>query len=226
MRIIGHRGAAAVEVENTLAAIVRAFADAADAVEIDVRLTADGRLVIIHDPTPAGDHRTVASMTWAALHEVAPHVPELDDAWTASGGRVNLEIKGAWGSDEGSRVADALVAWLSTKDCSNVIVSSFDLIALGRVRSALPSLTTGVLTAAGFDVATNIAAAVEHGHQICLLPGALSDPVSIYAVHAAGKVVIPWTVNDPGLLRMLFEAGADGVITDDPGAARAALQNA
>src|SRR4051812_33810066 len=79
VHVIAHRGASKAERENTLGAFRRARAMGADAVELDVRRTVDGVLVVHHDPLPA---------------ELTPHVPTLGDALDACTGMwVNVEIK-------------------------------------------------------------------------------------------------------------------------------------
>lgn len=228
MRIIGHRGAAAVAPENTLAGILRAFEDAADAVEVDVRVTADGRLILLHDATLARiapDHpRAAVAVSDLASAELPASVPALQEAWDAAAGRMVLEIKGAWGSGEASAVAASVAAFLDGRDGSAVVVSSFDLLALRAFREAGGTAATGVLTTAAIDPASNVAAAVDEGHAWCFLPGESTGAAVVASAHAHGKRAVAWTVNDPARIRQLADAGADGIITDDPAAARAALR--
>jgi len=229
VRIIGHRGAAARAPENTLAGIRRAFADGADAVEVDVRLTADSVAVIVHDESlarVAGLDARVADLTAAEVRAAATGdrgIPTLIEAWEAAGGRIVLEIKGAWGSNEAAGAARAVAAFLDGRDVAGTVVSCFDVTALDEFRAAGGTADTGVLTGAPVDPADNIRMAVAGGHQICYLPVDLASPAVIRQAHAAGKAAVVWTVNDPAAVRALADAGADGIITDDPAAARAAL---
>lgn len=229
MRVIGHRGAAAVAPENTVSGVARAFADGADQVEVDVRLTADGHPVIIHDETldrivgiPGRiDQMDLAGIRAAVRGEQA--VPTLSEIWDAASGRVVLELKGAWGSGRASAAAAAVAAFLDGKDVSDTVVSSFDLIALDAFRAAGGTAPTGVLTVEAIDPAANLDAAIQGNHAVCYIPGTVVTEEVVRIAHRAGKQVIAWTVNDPAAIRALVAARADGVISDDPAAARAAL---
>jgi glycerophosphoryl diester phosphodiesterase len=228
VRIIGHRGAASVAPENTLEGIARAFEDGADAVEIDVRLTEDEIPVLMHDPAvtdPEGRVRAVSAITRAALRRAAPSVPTLADAWDAAGGRLVIEIKGEWGSPLGVRTALVVVGLLRGRDPSGAVVSSFDVLALDAVATSGLGVATGVLTSLGFDATSNIEACIAGGHRFSFVPGEQADASTIAAAHHSGLLIVPWTVNDPAALIALRDAGADGVITDDPAVAHAALES-
>lgn len=239
MLVIGHRGAAAVAPENTVAGVERAFADGSDAVEVDVRLSGDGRLVVVHDATvdrTTDGRGVVADMTATEIRSLDAgarfpgaagrglQVPLLEEVWEAAAGRVVLEIKGAWGTGEASRVAAALSSFLAGRDVSSAVASSFDLAALGVLRETGSPIATGVLSAAAFDAGSNIAAASAGGHAVSFLPDAVAGADAIRAARAAGIRAVVWTVNVPDRLRALRDAGADGIITDDPGAAIAAVR--
>src|ERR1700748_2973484 len=91
--VLGHRGASAVEPENTLAAFARARELGADGVELDVRRTAHDVLVVHHDPRVDGLGVIVGS-SFAELHAAVPAIPTLAEALDACRGLlVNAEIK-------------------------------------------------------------------------------------------------------------------------------------
>jgi glycerophosphoryl diester phosphodiesterase len=239
MKLFGHRGAAAVAPENTVASFARAMEMGADGVECDVRRTIDGELVLIHDDDlsrTTGAAGRASEMTLAQLRELdasglyagpglAPtRVPTVEEVWEVTGGRVIFEIKGtSWDTVDARGTAGSLVRFLDGRDTSGVVVSSFDPAVLAVVRSEAPGVVTGLLSAAAFDPASVIEAAVQGSHAICFLPDAVVTASAIEQAHEAGRLVIPWTANDAARLRELAGWGADGVITDDPGAARAAL---
>lgn len=227
MRIIGHRGAAAVAPENTAQGIARAFADGADAVEVDVRATADGRLVLLHDETlqrTAPGAPGAGEPVWTLPFErIATAVCSLEDAWDAAAGRMILEVKGAWGSGRASEVAALVALFLAPRPADAVVVSSFDLPALRAFREAGGTAPTGVLTAAAIDGASNVQAAVAEGHAWCFVPDQAADALVIAQAKADGKTVVAWTVNDPARIVALDGAGIHGIITDDPAAAATAL---
>jgi len=229
VKVIGHRGAAGRAPENTVAGVALAFADGADAVEVDVRLAADGTPVIIHDETldrTAGIAARVAALTSAELAGLIGgdrRIPTLAEVWDAASGRVVLELKGAWGSGEAVEAARVVADFLASRDVSAAVVSCFDPAALAAFLDAGGTARTGVITLEALDPVSNIRAAAEGGHHVCYIPGTLVTAEIVRLAHAAGKEIVAWTVNDPDVIRALAAAGADGVITDDPGAARAAL---
>lgn len=247
VKIFGHRGAASLAPENTIASIERALADGADAIECDVRITADGVPVLLHDArvdrTTDGSGE-IAELSFEEVRRLDAgagfatggthpfrgrglRVPTLEEGWRAGRRRLVLEIKGSSLDDDGGasarRAATAVAAFLAASDHAAAIVTSFDPGVLGLVRERVPGVATGVLTTAAFDALTNIAAAGEGGHGTCFLPDAVVDPEAVAVAHAAGLAVVAWTVNDPDRLRALAAMGIDGVISDDPGAARIAL---
>ncbi|MHB8512412.1 MAG: glycerophosphodiester phosphodiesterase [Actinomycetota bacterium] len=220
MIVIGHRGAAAVSPENTIGSIERAFADGAGMVEIDVRLCQDQELVVVHDSSlqrTFGIDRPVSELTSNELIELG--VPTLEQAWVASSGRIVIEVKGQWGTDIATRCIDVLMTFLESRDSTNAIVSSFDLTALRKIAG---KIATGALTHEAFDVAS--ALSVASTHEYLFLPLELTDSDSIARAHEQGLRIIPWTVNDVERIRKLCDQGADGIITDDPGAAVRALK--
>ena len=230
MDVIGHRGAAALARENTLDAIEAGLAAGAAGVEVDVRRSTDGALVLMHDPDvgrTTGGRGRVDQMSLAQLRDLG--VPTLAEvlATVPREALLILELKGhPWeaGYDPAEPAAHALTAALRDDGDRRVVVSSFNPVALGVVRGSVQRCRTAVLTGAAFDLSTNLAAAVDGGHDECHVPDALIDETFVERAHGAGKRVVVWTVNDPERLRWLEAARVDGVITDDPTAALAALR--
>jgi len=228
--VLAHRGARRVAAENTVEAFVRAVAMGADGVELDVRRAADGVLVVHHDATTRGGD-LIAGTPAAVVRAAQPEIPTLTEALDACAGRlVNVEIKNSPlepGFDRDERAADAVVALLDERSGRDrVIVSSFHLSAIDRVRMGSPSVPTGLLTVTRADV-TVMDRLVDRGHH-ALHPGrrAMSrrraDQV-VAAAHDRGLQVNVWTVNAPATLTRLRDAGVDGLITDVPDVARATL---
>jgi glycerophosphoryl diester phosphodiesterase len=228
--VLAHRGARRAAPENTLDAFARAAALGADGVELDVRRSADGGLVVHHDPTTASG-TWVASSPTAALRASHPGIPTLAEALDACAGLlVNVEIKNSPlepGFDREEGAADAVVALLDARGGRDrVIVSSFQFPTIARVRAASASVATGLLTVTRADVRL-LDRIVERGHQ-AIHPGrrAMSRRRSEQVVadaHERGLQVNVWTVNAPVTIRRLADAGVDGLITDVPDVARVAL---
>jgi glycerophosphoryl diester phosphodiesterase len=153
MIVIGHRGSAGNEPENTLRSIVRAVEDGADVVELDVHLTKDGRLAVIHDAevnrTTNGKGK-VAEMTLEELGLLdagkGEKVPSLEEAIEAVDQRIpiNIELK-ALGTAQAVR---DLIEFYVTEGWNrrDFMVSSFEHNELHFFSSIAPDVKIGVLT--------------------------------------------------------------------------------
>jgi glycerophosphoryl diester phosphodiesterase len=191
----------------------------ADGVELDVRLVADGRLLVAHDPLPD------------SLDEVdALGFATLADVLDACGDRmlVNVEIKN-WKTDAGydptmsmvapiidelrRRGADARRRWL---------ISSFSWSTLAACREHAPDIATACLTSAPVDVAT-IQRLADAGHRALHPQEWQVDDDLVSLCHRSGLAVNTWTCNDPVRLVALAGLGVDGVCTDVPDVALSAL---
>lgn len=207
MLVIGHRGAAAVAPENTVAGVLRAFADGADGVEVDVRRTAEGRLVCSHDPLAPGTEP-------AALADV------LDAA--RGRGLVVVEVKNVPGEPDfdapEERTARLLLDLLDGRGGGDqVTVSSFDWFAIDVVRDA-GRWPTAFLTPPGVGFEAAVAYVVENGHRQCHphYTDVLARPGALDLAREAGVEVVCWTVDDPADADALAALGMDGIITNDP----------
>jgi glycerophosphoryl diester phosphodiesterase len=222
-----HRGSpdpAAGERENTLEAFARARRLGADGIELDVRLTADGALAVVHDPVVA-DAGPVHELAAGRLPPWVPTLPEALDA--CEGTVVNIEIKNLPGEDAfdpaeavAGLVADAVVA---AGRVGSVVVSSFWPGSLDAVRAAQPRLSTGLLVASWFDPSGCVAAALAHGCSAIHPHVGLVTIELVGEAHAAGLSVAAWTVSDREGLLAVAHAGVDTVITDDVALARDVL---
>lgn len=218
--VLAHRGASAVAPENTVAAFTRARELGADGVELDVRRTADGVLVVHHDPE-VPEFGVIASKSFAALRTARPDVATLEEALVACRGLVvNAEVKCLpWEPDadaDGSVMRSTIDAVRSHDGM--MIVSSFDLAAVDRARAQAPDLPTGWLTH-GQGVVAAAEIAVAHGHPWLNPDGVFALDAGadgIQAAHAAGVLVSVWTVDDPQAARTLAAAGVDIIITNVP----------
>jgi glycerophosphoryl diester phosphodiesterase len=229
-RIIGHRGCAAEDlVENTLPAMRRAVALGADEVEFDVRLTSDGVPVVLHDEDfvrVGGPARKVAEMKAADVAMVLLRndatVPRLGDvlAWTAAHQVLtNIEIKLAADASDSvvERMVDAVRVAIGDGPARDVaLVSSFHVGVLRRWIATAPEIPAALL------VKTSASLAIWRtlGGCAALHPAAaLLTPALVAECRSRRQRLHVWTLNDPTALRVAFDAGVDGVITDDPATA-------
>lgn len=223
--IIAHRGAPREFPENSLPGFARALALGADAIELDVHVTADRVPVVHHDAElGAGPHagRAIAELPAAALAAtwLAPGaaVPTLAEVLALATGRatVYVEIKAR---DAGRAVADAL-GTLGAR----APVHSFDHRVSRLVKTLLPDTPVGVLSASYLlDNAAPVRAA---GARDLWQHWTMIDAALVAEARAAGARVIAWTVNDVDAARALAAAGVDGLCTDLPGVLRAAFPRA
>lgn len=249
MKVFGHRGAAALAPENTLEGIDAAVAAGADGFECDLRRTGDGNLVLMHDTEV--DRTTdgsglMAEMSLAAVRALdagyrfgaaqgfpwrgrACRVPTAEEAIRRAAGRclAILELKGhpfEADHDPAEPAVEALLALIDSRDTDGLVISSLNILALAMLRRSRSDVSTALLTAPALDAASAVRAARDEGHPGWHAPDACADAAAIDLAHDGGLEVIVWTVNDAGRIRDLARLGADGVITDDPAAAVAALR--
>jgi glycerophosphoryl diester phosphodiesterase len=217
---------------------MRAAADVgADFVELDVRLTADGEPVVLHDfevSRTTNGSGLVNEMTLAQVRALDASgerrlgltVPAFEDVLRDLSGRVgiDLEIKnlpGEPGFDSPKEaVTEACVRLLRETGFEGpVIASSFNWLSIERVREIAPYLTTGFITSALIDPWAALVYARARGHGL-ILPQAPaifeSGQPFIDAAHEAGVRIGAWTVDDAEAVESLFALGVDAIITNDP----------
>lgn len=220
--VLAHRGARRDAPENTLPAFTLALAQGADGVELDVHRTADDGLVVHHD-ADARRLGVLAGRTLADIRAARPDIPTLDETLDVCGGAVvNIEIKNLPGDgdfDPEDTAADLVVACLGRRGGDEVIVSSFNLATVDRVRALDASVPTGFLITRGLPLAA-LELCHERGHGALhpftkLLKGDAASEVVARATELGVHVNV-WTVNDEREIRRLAGAGVDGVITDVP----------
>ena len=226
--VIAHRGASAHAPENTLAAFALALRLGADCLELDVRASADGVPVVIHDPTlerTAGIARAVHETTAAELRALpaACRPPTLDDVLDAFGPATSylVEVKRIPVETE-SVLLDAL----AMRDLDGrVTVQSFDHLLLRRLRRRDRDLPLAALFRPGADVRSGLGLVAPFVDGIG--PAAAQvDATLVGAARARGLAVRAWTVNDSAGMGRLLAAGVDGIITDRPERARAVIGRA
>ncbi len=241
---LAHRGGAALAPENTMVAFERALALGADGLDLDVRASRDGELVVIHDETV--DRTTdgtgrVSDMTLAELQaldagyrysvdngQTFPYrgqgvkIPTLREVLSAfPDARVNIEIKQVDPPIE-KALAD-LILEMGAQERVMVVAADGDVIE--RFRHLAP----GVATAAARGEVTwfywmqrlRLDAFYRPTASALQVPERSGDvvlvtPRFVKAAHARGMKVIVWTVNTPDRMRRLLQMGVDGIITDRP----------
>ncbi len=222
--VIAHRGASQAAPENTVAAFRRAAEMGADMVELDVRRSADGRLVVHHDPHLT-DGRAVAA---TQADELPVTVPSLDEALDACAGMaVNIEIKNDAeepGFEPDRALADDVATVVAARgDTDRVVVSSFDRASIDRLKEvASPPLATAWLVTVPPPDAVEVA--VAGAHQALHPWWQAVDLALVERAHAAGLAVNVWTCDDSEAMARLAGWGVDGICTNVPDMAIAVLR--
>ncbi len=215
-----------------MAAFAAARQAGADGVELDVHRSADGVLLVHHD-ADAPELGVLAAVPFSTVRARCPWLPTLPEVLDECAGLlVNIEIKNSPGDadfDSTEGVAEAVVALLAERaNRDRVLVSSFHLPSIDRVRALSPEIETGFLAVADPTPEEAIAVAVAGGHHaVHPFFGMLGDARAATvcaAAHEQGLVVNPWTVNDPDEIARLAAAGVDAVVTDVPDIARRVLE--
>jgi glycerophosphoryl diester phosphodiesterase len=229
-KVIAHRGASKAAPENTIEAFGLAGRLGADAVELDVRRTRDGVLVVHHNPDLA-DGRIIREVDAAALPE---HVPHLGAALDACAGMwVNVEIKNDPTEpdfDPSDEIADRTMELLLARgEPERWLISSFRIETVDRCRAIADAagaagapIRTAWLTGLVPDDVVELLR--SRGH-VALHPWVkLLGRHVIDACHAAGIEVNTWTCDDPERMAELIDWGIDGICTNVPDTALAVLR--
>ena len=212
LELIAHRGMPRLARENTLVSFDLALQHGADAIELDVHVSADAIVVVNHD-AELPDATPVSSLSASELARYG--VSRLDEVCELVGDRATLYVEA-----KARRSASPIVECL-TGQTVRAAVHSFDYQVVDAVRALAPGLPVGLLVAS--RDADAVALARKHAARDVWPAVELIDARLVDALHALGTRVIAWTANDVNDARRLHELGVDGLCTDDVRAMRAAL---
>jgi glycerophosphoryl diester phosphodiesterase len=227
--ILGHRGASRYAPMNTLPSFVLAAELGADGIELDVRQSADGHIVILHDETV--DHTTngsgvIREMSFAALRELdagswkdakyaRAQIPTLDEVFEAVGQSllINVEIKAEHDSD--LRVVPQVVDCIRRHNMiDRVIMSSFNPAALREFRALMPEVMVGYLLEgdqpADGDWMQGLQIEAVNPYYEWI------DDAYMQRIRAKNLAVYTWTVNDANAALKLQQLGVNAIISDVP----------
>jgi len=213
--VFAHRGATGPAAENTLEAFLEARRLGADGVELDVRRSADGALVVHHDPVIEG----VGPVSATAVRDLPGHVPLLDAVLDACDGLlVIVEVKNQAdepGFDPAEATAQLVADTVADAGwVERVIVSSFRLETVRALRAADPRLAVGWQVGLTEQPAAALAVAVEEGFSAIHPFVAGVDEALVKEAHRCGLAVHVWTVNHDDDLKAMGQLEVDVVITD------------
>lgn len=220
LTIIAHCGSCTAFADNSLEALHLAVAEGADMVELDLRRTADGKIVIIHDATTfrmMGSGGTVAEMTFEEVRSLrgpkGERIASLAEALALPLPIIH-EFKTTGFEEE---LAEAI------SNRHDDIVSSFDHASLDRVRAFNPDIRIGYLWFRDDWKAVIEKAAAAGAHSVHP-SNYVVCPDLVAAAHAKGLKVHVWTVGDAARSAQLSSWGVDGIMTYTPRQTRDAIR--
>jgi glycerophosphoryl diester phosphodiesterase len=231
VEIIAHRGFSAKAPENTIEAFELAWKSGADACELDIHLTADGEVVVIHDKdtkrTFPGENKVIAASKLAELSGL-PTLAEALATMPAERGRFVIEIK------TGAEIVPALVKVLEPLQprAKQLVIISFQRDACIAAKKALPWIPVLQLsgskdkkTKQPIDLTEVIAKAKADGLDGLDLGADWAWSEAMVAqIHAAGLTAVVYTINKPADIARYAKLGLDGITTDDPVMAKKVLE--
>ncbi len=232
--ITAHRGSSLVAPENTLASMNQAIADGADYLELDVRLSGDGRIVVSHDDNLSrltGVDCRISDMTLAEIEQVdvgsyfgdafvGERIPTFQQILDNARGRIGLyvELKPAPGTAE--ELTRKVIAQLNAADMTDrAVLASLSPEVIERVKTIDDDIRTTLFLQFVLPGALNTTDA-----DIIGLRHTQATPSLLRTIHDTGREVAVWTVNGIGDMSRYIDMGVDNIITDRPDALTGILE--
>jgi glycerophosphoryl diester phosphodiesterase len=237
--IFAHRGSSAYAPENTLASFKLAIDHGADGIELDVKLSADGHVVVMHDDSVDRTTNGTGQVKVLTLPELkkldagskfAPlfkseKIPTLAEVFEAVGRKIFINVELTNYSSPVDDLPDKVISLVKKYGLeTSVMLSSFNMIGLIRARNLLPMIPMGLLTFPGYADITLRSRLVRFGPLLALHPAHSDVTLKLIQIaHQAKCRIHVYTVNQLEIMQLLFTAGVDGIFTDDPLLARKVL---
>jgi len=228
-KVMAHRGASTEAPENTMAAFQKAIDDMADYIELDVQLTNNGEVIVMHDSNAyrtTGVDANIVNMTykevktldagsWFSDEYVGENVPSLKEVLELTQGKIklNIELKPA---DNGTALAKNTVRLIEKYNMVNdCVITSFSESVLKAVKTYNQEIKVGYILSAAYGDFYDM-----KNVDFFSVNAAFLSKRTIDAIHNSGKRVYAWTVNNKESIKNLTNKGVDGIITDNPVLAR------
>lgn len=232
--LIAHRGASAHAPENTLGAFALAMQQHADGIELDVKRCASGEVVVLHDHTvdrTTSGTGAVESLTLAQLRSLdagsGERIPTLDEVFDLirpdSGFLINIEITNYDTPRDGLELTVAETVRRHAFG-PRVLYSSFNHLLIRRMAQIDPEIPRALLYWKDDPLwRRNVWLSPFIRHEFRHPYFGMVSPQALRRMHAAGRRVNVWTVNDEADIRRMAAIGVDGIIGDSPLTMRRAL---
>ncbi len=240
--LFGHRGYSALAPENTLAAFSLLLEHDIPGVELDVHLSRDGRVVVIHDENikrVTGRDKLVRECTASMLRRMdagswfgdvfrAEGIPLLDEVFELSGERLYYDIELKWGQRRSNGLEDAVVERIRSHGMTDrCLISSFNPHCIRRIQAIAPEIPTAHIYARHSDVPLLL----RLGQAGLVIPTPYMKPrwpqVNLISSFVLRRIlssrILAWTVDDPGEAARLVHLGVCGIISNHPSRIKASL---
>jgi len=232
----GHRGAMAYAPENTMPSFEQAHRMGAQEIELDVQLTKDNHLVVMHDQMV--DRTTngsgyIRDLTWeqvqkldAGMH-LAPEfagvrVPALNDVLEWARGKVSVAIEIKNGPHYYAGIEEKILACVTERKMQNcVLITSFDHPSLALMKEISLGMATGILFSC--RPADVVELARQTGADVILPHWTFVTTDIVEHAHREGLGVNPWAVNSDDAVRLMLQMGVDTITSNYPDRARAII---
>jgi glycerophosphoryl diester phosphodiesterase len=234
VELTAHRAGATYAPENSLAALKQAIIDRADWAEIDVQLTSDNELVVMHDTDLArigGGNRQVGDVTLAEIQQLdigtgfdgrfaGEKVPTFRELLSVARGKVklNVELKPHGKRDEVQLAESVVAAIREAQMVGECRICSQSFNAIQSAKAMETSIPIGLIIATAIGDPTRLPV------DFLMVKANLATESFVERAHAAGIRVHAWTVNNPNMVAPLLDASVDNLITDDVFAIRAKIE--
>lgn len=233
--VFAHRGCSSLAPENTMAAFRRARELGADGLEMDIHRCASGELVVIHDDNlsrTAGLDKPVEEATLDEIRSLdagswfgeafrGEKIPTLDEVLDEFGGKLVLDVEIKSRKAKGDPLPSLLARELRRRGLERTVaISSFNPVSLAAFKAEAREYATAVIWCASGGVPFYLRSGQGRWISGCdfLKPiHSKAGPRMVgYYGRFEGRPVVPWTVDDPALAKLLVDGGCAGIITNRP----------
>ena len=242
MEIFAHRGFSSKYPENTMTAFRKALEAGADGIELDARMTQDGKIVVMHDSTvdrTTNGSGKVRELSFAEILSLDAgskkdsmfaneRIPVLEQVFDELGGKllINVELCNYEEGDNRMLANQTVDLIEKYKLVDTVIVSSFRFNNLAYVKDRNPNISCALLAQKGIKgwMSRNF---LHHSVSVDALHPYYTDvnPNMLHKEQLCGRQVRAWTINNPIDICNLYKMGVNAIFTDDPVSAREYYQS-
>lgn len=224
--VTAHRGGAKFVPENTMYGVDYAIESGADYIEIDVQMSSDGVVFLLHDTSlrrTTGSNRNAYALTYEDISKLDAgsyfnekfsdaHIPTLDEVLTACKSKINLNIEIKRSGNAGNTLPDKVLELINAHDMQQqCVITSTDYSYLKYIKQKQPGIRTGYIA----NMLYGDAASLEYADFFSVKHVVVNEGF-VRAAHNAGKEVHVWTVNTKYLINRMKGLDVDSIITDNP----------